>query len=143
MSQEEKRAWIMLVVTIPAYAIYLFLILGRAATTPLTQVPYAATMLWTIGAAIVANIAIAIPVAIATRKEDCDRKDERDRAIYRYGEYIGQSFIIVGTVAALGMAMLRLDYFWIANTIYLGFVLSAILGSIAKVVAYHSAYQSW
>ena len=26
--------------------------------------------------------------------------------------------------------------FWIANAVYLGFVLSAVVGSVAKVVAY-------
>jgi hypothetical protein len=30
----------------------------------------------------------------------------------------------------------RCDYFWIANVIYLGFVLSAVAGSVVKLVAY-------
>jgi hypothetical protein len=34
------------------------------------------------------------------------------------------------------MAMARWDYFWIANVIYLGFVLWAITGSVIKLVAY-------
>jgi hypothetical protein len=38
--------------------------------------------------------------------------------------------------AALVMAMIRWDYFWIANVIYLGFVLWAIAGSVVRLVAY-------
>ena len=34
------------------------------------------------------------------------------------------------------MAMARWDYFWIANVLYLGFVLWAIAGSVLKLVAY-------
>ena len=41
------------------------------------------------------------------------------------------------------MAMAEADHFWIANVIYLAFVLSAILGSIAKIVAYRRGFQPW
>ncbi len=34
------------------------------------------------------------------------------------------------------MALLKMDYFWIANVIYLGFVLWAVAGSAIKLVAY-------
>jgi hypothetical protein len=41
------------------------------------------------------------------------------------------------------MAMVELDYFWIANVIYLAFHLSAILGAAAKIVAYRRGFQPW
>lgn len=41
---------------------------------------------------------------------------------------VGQSFVVIGGVAALLMAMAEWEHFWIANVIYLAFVLSAILG---------------
>jgi hypothetical protein len=141
MSSEEKRAWIMAGVTVVAYAAYLAIVLGRAGSTPLTDVPYVTAMLWTIGAAIVANIALVAIVAIASPK-DCDKKDERDREIYRFGEYIGQSLVVAGAVAALVMSIARVDYFWIANVIYLAFVVSAVLGSVTKIVAYRRGFQS-
>jgi hypothetical protein len=141
MSSEEKRAWIMAAVTVAAYAVYLTIILGRAGHGALVDVPYVTAMLWTIGVAIVANIALVTVVAIASPK-DCDKKDERDREIYRFGEYIGQSLVVAGAVAALVMSIARVDYFWIANVIYLAFVLSAILGSVTKIVAYHRGFQS-
>jgi cell division protein FtsW (lipid II flippase) len=99
-------------------------------------------MLWTIGAAIAASIVGHIVVAIAWPK-DADKKDQRDKEINRFGDYIGQSFVVIGAVAALVLSMAEVDHFWIANVIYLAFVLSALLGSTAKIVAYRRGFQSW
>ena len=142
MAFEEKGAWVMGLVSAGAYAVYVAIILGRGDSTPLTEVSYASTMLWTIGAAIVAAIVLRIVLAIASPKE-ADKMDQRDKEIYRFGEYTGQSFVVIGGVAALLMSMAELDYFWISNVIYLTFVLSAILGSIAKIVAYRRGFQPW
>ncbi len=139
---EEKRAWIMLVVTVFAYAAYLIVVLGGARSGPLVDVPYVAPLLWTIGAAIVASIVLHIAASIASPR-DAGRKDQRDREIGRFGEHVGQSFVVIGGVAALVMAMAELDHFWIANTVYLAFVLSSLLGSIAKIAAYRRGFQTW
>lgn len=141
MSYEEKRAWIMAVVTVGAYGVYVTIILGRADGVPLTEVSYVPTLLWTIGAAIVTSIVLNIVVAIASPR-DADKKDQRDREIHRFGGYIGQSFLVIGAVAALGMSMAELSYFWIANVIYLASVLSSLLGSATKIVAYRRGFQS-
>lgn len=135
MAFEEKRAWIMFVVSTLAYLIYVALILTRAGGVGLASVPYAATLLWTIGGAIGVSIAANIAIAFAS-PEDANKADPRDREIGRFGEYIGQSFVIVGGVSALILSLLAVKHFWIANAIYLSFVLSALLGSIAKIVAY-------
>lgn len=130
----------MLVVSVGAFAAYLAIILRRADDGPLADVSYASTMLWSIGAAIVVSIVVNIVVAIASPK-DAGKKDQRDREIYRFGEHIGQSFVVIGAVAALVMSMAELDYFWIANVIYVAFVLSAILGSVAKIFAYRMGFH--
>ncbi|MBE1573084.1 hypothetical protein ACFORH_30785 [Amycolatopsis roodepoortensis] len=142
MAMEEKRAWIMVVVTVFGYAAYLIVVLRRAGSGPLVDIPYVAPLLWTIGAAIVASIVLNIAAAI-TSPRDAGRKDQRDREIGRFGEYLGQSFVVIGSVAALVMAMAELDHFWIANTVYLAFVLSSLLGSIAKIAAYRWGFQAW
>ncbi len=90
------------------------------------------------GAVVVAVIVAHIVVGIASPK-DIDKKDQRDREIYRHGEY----FVAIGAVAALGLSMAELNHFWIANVIYLAFVLSTLLGSAAKVVAYRRGFQQW
>jgi uncharacterized membrane protein YozB (DUF420 family) len=142
MSSEERRAWIMLVVTVGSYATYLTIILRRMSHTPIAEVPYVSTLLWTIGLAIVSTIVLSILVSIVVAR-GVEQKDQRDKEINRFGEYVGQSFVIIGAVAALLMAMAELDYFWIANAIYLGFVLSSILGSVAKVASYRWGLRQW
>lgn len=142
MAFEEKRAWIMAVVAVGAYLAYVAVILGRAQGTPLAEVTYAATLLWSVGAAIAAAIALTILAAVAS-PEEANKKDQRDREIDRFGEYAGQSFLVVGGVAVLVLSMAEADHFWIANTIYLAFVLSAALGSAAKIAAYRWGFQPW
>ncbi len=142
MAFEEKRAWIMLVVSVAAYAAYAIIILGRPSPTPLAEVSYGSTMLWSIGTAIAASILLNMVVGGASPKH-ANKKDQRDREISRLGEYIGQSFVVIGGVAALLMSLAELDHFWIANVIYLTFTLSAIVGSVAKIFAYRRGFQSW
>jgi hypothetical protein len=142
MPYEEKSAWIMAGVTIVTYSWYAVTVLGRAAAQPLQDVPYVATLLWTIGVAIVLTI-IAHIIAAAVSPKDAGKIDQRDREINRYGEYIGQSFVVVGGIAAGALAMMETDHFWIANVVYLSFALSAILGSAAKIVAYRRGFRQW
>ena len=142
MSFREKSAWIMAVVTCGAYVAYLAILFGRAENTPLTEVSYVSTLLWTMGAVFVAAIVAHIVVGIASPK-DIDKQDQRDREIYRHGEYVGQYVVVIGAVSALGLSMAELDHFWIANVIYLAFVLSTLVGSAAKIVAYRRGFQQW
>jgi hypothetical protein len=142
MTHQEKRAWIMLVVTVVAYTAYVITLVSRAGGHALSEAPYAATLLWTVGGAIVASIVAEIAIGIANPRAS-RAKDVRDKEIGRLGEYTGQSFVIIGAVAAMLMAMAEWDRFWIANVVYLCFVLSAILGSITKIVAYRRSFPQW
>ncbi len=140
MAFPEKSAWAMVAVSAVALSYYLVAILGRAGDQPLAQVPYVGTMLWTIGGAIVASIVLHILLAIASPKE-ADKKDQRDREIERFSEHVGRSFVVIGGLAAMVMAMFELQHFWIANAIYLGFALSGLLESVTKIVAYRRGFQ--
>ena len=135
MTYEEKGAWIYLVTCLAAYGVYLAIVVGRAAHTPVAQVPYVAVLLWTTGASIVASIAGRVLVETAS-PSGRRRSDIRDREIGRFGEHASRWFVVAGAGAALIMAMARWDYFWIANVIYLGFVLWAVAGSAVKLLAY-------
>lgn len=75
--------------------------------------------------------------------EDARIKDQRDKEIGRVGEYAGQSFLVIGAVAALALSMAEAGHFWISNAIYLGFALSAVLASVVKIAAYRWGFQSW
>ena len=143
MPFEEKRAWAMVVVTVCAYATYLAVILGRAGDVPLAEVPYAAALLWSIGGAIGASIVLHTVLSTFSPPGEAGRKDQRDREINRFGEYVGQSFVVIGGVAALGLSLAEVAYFWIANAVYLAFVLSSLLGSTAKIVSYRLGFHPW
>jgi hypothetical protein len=142
MTHEEKRSWILLVVAVVAYGSYLALVVSQFGSTDPADVSYQAALLWTVGGAIAASILIDIAVDIATPKTPRE-KDVRDREIGRFGESMGQAFVVIGAVAAMLMAMADWDGFWIANVIYLCFVLSAVVSSIAKIVAYRGGMPQW
>ena len=135
MSYEEKGTWVYLVTSAGAYAVYLAIIVGRLASTPAAEVPYVSVLLWTAGASILANIVGRVLVETAS-PSDSRRADVRDRDVNRFGEYASRWFLVAGAAAALVMAMAKVDYFWIANVIYLGFVLWAVAGSALKLIAY-------
>ncbi|HUQ57335.1 hypothetical protein [Lentzea sp.] len=135
MAFEEKRAWALGLIAVLGYAVYAVVVLSRTDGRPLTEVPYIGAALWTIGLGIVAGIVSGVWFGIAASNEGL-QVDERDREIGRFGDHVGQSFVVIGGVSAMALAMAEAAHFWIANVLYLCFVLSAVLGSAAKVVAY-------
>ena len=139
MTLEERQSWIQLVVSVVLYGVYVAVILRQAASVPLVDVDYVPAMLWTIGGAIVAAIVVSIAVGIVTPRTD-QKKDVRDRDIARVGDRVGQSFLVIGSLAALLLAIVEADYFYIANALYLGFALSTVLGSITRVVVYRRGF---
>jgi hypothetical protein len=142
VAHEEKRSWIMVVVAVLSYATYLAIVLGRAANGPLAAVDYRSALLWCVGGSIVVSIVLSIAVSIASPR-DAGKKDQRDREIGRFGDTVGQSFLVIGAVAGLILALAEANHFWIANAIYLGFTLSAVLGSVAKLFAYRKGFHPW
>jgi hypothetical protein len=141
MSYQEKNTWISAVVTFVSYMVYLGIVLSQARGLPLPQVAYVAPLLWTLGSSVVASLVGCVVVSCVWRK-DCGKKDVRDREIERFGGYVGQSFMCMGGSAALVLAILKADHFWIANVIYLGCVLSTVLGCGTRIVAYRRGLGS-
>ena len=142
MSYQEKNTWAQLIVTAATVVAYLVIIIGKATGGPLVDVSYQSTMLASIAVSIAVTIALTISLSIVTGERNFKR-DERDREIGRLGSSIGQSFTVIGGVAALAMALAEWDWFWIANVLYLCFAASSILTSIAKIVAYRRGFQTW
>ena len=68
------------------------------------------------------------------------RKDERDVSINRRGQSVGYYVSSAGAVAALALTMLEYPYFWIANALYLGFVVATLVGAAVKIVAYRRGF---
>jgi len=142
MSSEERNVWVFLVVAVVFYTAYVVVVLSRAQDAPLTEVAYVGPLLWSIGGAIVVAIVGSIAVGLINRREGHE-SDRRDKEINRLGEYTGQSFVVIGALAAMLLALAEVDWFWIANVIYLCFVLSAILGAATKLMAYRRDFSTW
>lgn len=141
MSYQEKNTWAYGVIAALGYGAYLAVVLSRVDGGPLTAVAYAGPMLATIGAAIAAGILAGI--VLGATSPDRSVRDEREREIERMGERVGQSFLVLGGVAGLVLALLEADWFWIANALYLGFVLSALLSAAARLVAFRRGVGPW
>lgn len=135
MAVEEKRAWALAVSAVVGYVVYVLLVLNRMDGRSLAETPYVGALLWTIGLGIVIGIASGIWFGIAARHDGL-QVDERDREIGRFGDHVGQSFVVIGGISAMALAMFEVAHFWIANVLYLCFVLSALFGSMAKIAAY-------
>ena len=141
MSFDEKNTWAFGIIAIAGYLTYLALVLTDAAS-PVSDTPYVVPMLSTIGGAIVAGILGGILIGVFNGP-DKQKKDQRDRQIYRRGEYLGHAFVMAGAIVALLLALLEADTFWIANVLYLGFIVAAVASSIVKIVAYRRGFASW
>ena len=140
MSYEEKGTWVYLVGTIGVYAAYVIYVLSQGAALPNSN--WIWPLVISIGAGIVVGIVLRILVEIVIPSESY-KADVRDKGVSRRGDAAGNWLIIAGALGGLVLALLAQDYFWIANVIYLGFVLSAVTSSIVKIAAYRGVVQPW
>jgi len=135
MSFEEKTTWVMAATTPAAYAVYLSVILPQLSITPASQVAYESPLVAAIVAAIVATIVGHI-VIIACNPKEADQSDERDAMIERSGGYVSSYVLGAGCLGALSLTMLEFDHFWIANALFLSFVLADLTSSVVKLLRY-------
>lgn len=139
MSYEEKGQWVYLAATTIAYGAYLVLVLSSAGAKPLAEVDYRPILLWTIGAAVAGSIIGRIAIEIV-RPSESQREDVRDREIGRFGEYVSGMILGIGMVGPFVLTLLEADHFWIANAIYLVFVVQAVAGTVSKLLAYRRGF---
>jgi hypothetical protein len=158
MSFEEKFTWVSAVVSTGVAAVYFAVVLGEVRTVPVAEIAYQPLLLVAIGALIVLSIIGAIATAIVTAigaavtaeitgessiedsVGEIGRSDERDKDINRRGELIGYYVSSAGVVGVMALAMLRYDQFWIANALYLSFVIGALVTAAAKLIAYRRGF---
>ena len=139
MSFEERSTWTYAALAFVIPVVYFTVVLRRLNGTEAAEVSYVTPMLIAIGTAVVLSILGSIVIALIWPRE-AGLKDERDTQINRFGEYIGFYVISIGALVPLGLAMADIDQFWIANSLYLAFVLAALASSVVKIVAYHRGY---
>ncbi|MFS0894303.1 hypothetical protein [Microbacterium sp. 179-I 3D3 NHS] len=139
MAYEERNAWAGLIVSPISMVVYVLLVLQQAAGGPLTGVDWFPLMLWVIGGSIVAVIVLGIVwgmIAGAADPDGMGRSDIRDRDISRLGGRVEQAFIVIAGLGVIALCAVGADVFWIANTMYAGFAVAALVGGVARVIAY-------
>ena len=135
MTDEEKGVWAYLLASAGAYAVHLAIVVPRLVHTPAADVSFLMPLLVTTPASVVVATVIRSGLEV-TRPSDMGKADVRDREIARFGEHASRWCVVGGAIAGFIGARNRWDYFWIANVIYLGFVLWAVVGSVVRLVAY-------
>jgi hypothetical protein len=150
MPFEEKTTWVSVVIGLLVPVVYFATVLPQLAETPAADIAYQKPLIIAVVASIILIIVGTIAMAIATAVgaeitgtgsvDDIDRKDERDVSISRRGDVVGYYVASIGAVAALILTMLEQDYFWIANTLYLSFVVASLVAGIVKLRAYRRGF---
>ena len=150
MSFEEKSTWVATVVSVLVAGFYSSFILGQLRSVPVAEIEYQWPLIASIGAmiaiTIVGTIVMSIGTAISAEisgsgsVKEIDRTDERDTHINRRGELVGYYISSTCGLGVLALAMLRFDQFWIANALYLSFVVGGFVSSVVKLVAYRRGF---
>lgn len=144
MTFEQRNTWWAAVLIPLTTIIYFVIVIPRAMRQPVSEVSWVTPMLWAIGVSIagtiIGSIVSSIVTAIITR-DDKMEADIRDKQIDRYGDRIAQGITAFGTAAVLVLTMLKLDHFWIGNTLFLIGAIGATWGAVAKIRAYHGGFH--
>ena len=150
MPFEEKFTWVNAVVSTGVAIVYFAVVFAQMGAVPVEKIAYQRPLLVAIGTVVALSILGALLVAIGSAVSarikgdgsaaDVNRSDQRDTEIDKRGELIGYYVSSVGVLGALALAMLRFDQFWIANALYLSFVVGAVVSSAAKLVAYRRGF---
>lgn len=135
MSYEEKNTWAFGAIAPVGYVVYLVLAY-LAGSGPLDAETYVWPMVWAIVGAITAGILAGIVIGMAGAR----RVDRRDKEIGWLGSRVGNSFIAIGGVAALILCFVEAPHVYIANALYLCFVLAAMLQAATKLAAYQRGF---
>ena len=135
MSFQGKSTALMLATVIGVYGWYFITVARWASGSPVAEIAYQPLMLVTILVLIVVAIGGHILLALIPPYRG-RQPDERDRLIELKGESIGGVVLGTGAVGGVFLAMAEFDYFWIANTVLLGLVLSEVVAGAAKLILY-------
>lgn len=140
MVYEERNTWASLIATLIALAAYVVVIVPQVSSGgAVSDIDWVSAMLWTIGGAIVGAVMLSILWGILAGFRDNEgvgRSDDRDRDIARMGDRVGQAFMVIAGLGAIALCAVDADGFWIANVLFAGFAVSAVVGGVARVIAY-------
>ena len=135
MTFQEKSALTMTGLLAIVFGGYFTLVLGAVARVPQREVGYTALL-------IVASVVLAVLAAVShivlalVFRAQANAFDERDRLVELRSERIAGYVIALGVFAGIGLAMVQVDRFWIAQVLIAALVLAEITDGVSKVVLY-------
>lgn len=138
MGYGERNSWAALGVSILSIAVYATVILSQLAGRPVAEIDWFWPMLWTIVGGIAGTVLVSILLGMVGARHPGDRpvEDVRDRDIAKTGSRVGQAFLVIGLLAGIGLSAVEADWFFIAQALYAGAALSALLDCTTRVVLY-------
>ncbi len=113
MSSEERSTWIVGVSLVVVFGWYFTKIIIEAATTPVDAISYQGLL--AVMVVVFMGVVVAGHIALAVITRSSPGRDERDRRVDRFGEFVGGYVLGTGILALLIMAALEVEYFWIAH----------------------------
>jgi len=150
MTITERTVWVSVVTVIVSSGAYLTLMVSRVLSRPVAEISWVGPMLWTMGLSIAGTVLFTIVftvVAEATRRggpRPARRgevtSDVRDQEIGRLGWRASMRVISVGFGAALVLAMLHADTFWIGNLLFLFGTVGAVVEATTKIGLYRRGF---
>lgn len=135
MVYHEKTAWAGLIVSVITAVAYIVLVLSNGGAAA----PWFPIMLWTIGGGVVLTVLITIIWGMIGSRDDRASgmaSDIRDTDIAHMGARVEYAFVVIAGLGVIVLCAVGAELFWIANTMFAGFAVSAFIGGIARVIAY-------
>lgn len=139
MTFKAKTTVIMLVTLTIVYGWYFIQVLPEVTDTPVAEIGYQGVMLATVLLFVILFVVGMIVLAAADRRQ-ADDEDERDQLIERRGDQVGGYVLAVAVLAGMGLAMVESGYFWIANVLLAGLVLSELAKGLVMLAAYRRGF---
>jgi len=139
MSFKAKTTVVTLVVMTIVYGWYFFQVLLWASTTPVEEGFYQGVLFAMVVVLVVLFVVGMIVLAVVDHRE-ANEEDERDRLIEMRGDQVGSYTLAVAVFVAMGLAMTEVAYFWIANALLAGLVLSELAKGAVMLVAYRRGF---
>lgn len=139
MSFQEKSTWVMTSIMVVVYGWYVIAVFGGVSGLDVAEVDYQSQMLIAVVLLVVFAVATHIVIAAASPTE-AGTNDERDKEVTRFGGYVGGYVLGIGTLITLGLALLEVEYFWIANALLASLVASEVVSGGTRIVVYRRGF---
>ena len=139
MSFTEKTTWMYLITTVIVGVVYASMVLPQVGDTPIEDIAYGGPMIVAVIVSIVASIIGAIAIA-ATAPDEADKTDERDKEIQRFGDYVAGNMLGGLVAIVIGLLIVEVDPFWIAQALFAALLLQATVASSVKIYRYRRGF---